>query len=458
MDKTTHAPPHRIPRSRLHKIYWQNYLGTMTDVLSSVIWSLIISWHPIAEVGTVGTAMLGFLDVIWVCFSAIYYGVRSATLSLVPQYMAGRSPDEVSRPLKNAAYLIYGILLPFCALGLIFTPELMEWLNAPDEHIWLYINAMRVNFLGLLTVPTYVISSAYLKATFQNRKGALLDGLINFGYITLSAIAVFLFKQGPVVMIAIYSSTVLLAPIYVYFRAPIKGFFKKGWELDLDEIKTLVQISKWELIRRLSPRVINMLSTASLMALSPVLVAGKMLIGYAFQTISAHSDAASTTSLTEISHNVGYGEDDHRAYDNLNHIWFYNMRSMLLMGGILFLTRHIWVNLFTPDEAVQAVITDPWLWALFTIEQSFKSRYYALLSIARTLHKEYLAFFNSQFAIIGGLMSTVGLVFFINTLGWSIYGMFLANAIASTLHGVLAELYLIKKGLHVQFWDRKALN
>ena len=75
-----------------------------------------------------------------------------------------------------------------------------------------------------------------------------------------SAIASFIFLPKLLMLLGVSSNAI---PLYWFlFNKPIPKFFKKGFEFDFKEIKRSWKIVKWELVRRMAPRVSAIIGVA----------------------------------------------------------------------------------------------------------------------------------------------------------------------------------------------------
>lgn len=221
--------------------------------------------------------LFGFTDALWVVYSCTYYVARTTMVYNIAEYMVGREEHEVSVWIKSALYLSYILLLPLIVPSLIWTYRLVSFLGVPADYLSFYVPYIRVLLVSILISPTRVLIPAYYTARFKAKVGSMLNTLTA---VTMPVLAgIFLWLCGWGVNGMGYACIIASSMPFVYFifNAP-DGFFRKGFEFDVTKIRHLWVDAKWELVRRLSPRVAQVYVSSVLISLSPSLLSAKYLL------------------------------------------------------------------------------------------------------------------------------------------------------------------------------------
>lgn len=434
-------------RAELRRMFWHDFAGTIADNMVEVNWILVITLAP-ALLGAPRdaiTTMFGLTDVLWVVFSCIYYSARTAMNSMLPAHMVGKGAEAAGKPLKNALYLSMGILAIPMLVCFIFTGELMTMLGAPAEHLPMYVNYFRLCLVSIFWVcPAALLIPAHLRATFQNKTAMMLDHVVTWSMALGCWLTVHVLHHGVLSMMVVNILSNAAPLIWFLWKRPIPGFFRR-LELDLSMIKALLQTAKWEIVRRLTPRLASVFTTSSLLVLEPALLTAKYVIDTLAMFIYGFLEAAAGLSVIEASHNLGLGYERENCHSNHGYILSLATWPILGMSLLLWLTSGLWGQLFSSSPIVLAALANPLVWAALGLTVVVRSRYYVLLSLTRVLYKQYNGFPNTSFAVITAVVTPLATVVFLNWLGWGLLAVYAVGLVVAGLQTWVFEAYLHRR-------------
>lgn len=428
-------------------MFWHDFAGTIADNMVEVNWILVITLAPAllgAPRDTI-TTMFGLTDVLWVVFSCIYYSARTAMNSMLPAHMVGNGAEAAGKPLKNALYLSMGILAIPMLVCFVFTGELMTMLGAPAEYLPMYVNYFRLCLASIFWVcPAGLLIPAYLRATFQNKTAMVLEHVVTWSMALGCWLTVHVFHHGVLSMMVVNIFANATPLLWFLWKRPIPGFFRR-LELDLSMIKSLFQTAKWEIVRRLTPRLASVFTTSSLLVLEPALLTAKYVIDTLAMFIYGFLEAAAGLSVIEASHNLGLGYERENCHSSHGYILRLATWPILGMSLLLWITSGLWGHLFSSSPVVLAALANPLVWAALGLTVVVRSRYYVLLSLTRVLYKQYNGFPNTSFAVITAVVTPLATVVFLNWLGWGLLAVYAVGLVVAGLQTWVFEAYLQRR-------------
>ena len=427
-------------KKELRKMFFDNFLGTIADNLVEANWALVMAWYPNVAYAQKSLTMFAVSDTLWVVLSCAYYAVRTALVANLPAYMVGKNAEKASKPLKNAFYLVYLILTPAALISFIFAGEILGSLGVSKELLSMYVPYWRICVATIFLVcPSQMLITSYLKATFRTREAMILDHATTWFMAIGSFIALWVFNWGA-------------NGIYFLIAKPCPNFFKNGFEFDQKWIKKLWLNTKWEIIRRLAPRIVAIFTTSSLLYLSPSFVSARYWIYTIGAFLEGVVDASASLANVDVSYNSKLGfKTQKEVYQNNKFIWRLALKLFFILTVSIGFSAPIWVNIISNDSAVKNAILNPMILILFAIEVCSKIRYYILLSITRSFLKKYNGTMQVIYAAATSILTPIGILIFLKTLNLGLTGVFLTTAIVGFLQFFLSEIYLRKQKIKVGF-------
>lgn len=349
--------------------------------------------------------------------------------------------------------MIYLILTPPALISFIFAGELLSSLGVSQELLALYVPYWRICVVTIfLACPSQILITSYLKATFRTRQAMLLDHATTWTMAIGSFLALWVFGWGANgMMIACFLANIIPL-IYFLIAKPCPNFFKNGFEIDIKWIKKLWLNTKWEIIRRLAPRIAAIFTTSSLLHLSPSFVSARYWIYTIGAFLEGVVDASASLANVDVSYNSKLGlKTQMEVYQNNKFIWRLALKFFIILTVSIGFSAPIWVNIISNDSAVKNAILNPMILILFAIEVGSKIRYYILLSITRSYLKKFNGVMQIIYALSSSILTPVGIFIFLKTFNLGLTGVFATTAIVGFLQFFLSEIYLRKQKIKVGF-------
>lgn len=445
------ATEQRKTRGELRAMFWHDFLGSLADNMVEVNWMLVVTLFPVM-VGTDDiVAMFGLTDTVWVVLSILYYAARMGLNAFMPQFMVGRDAASASMPLKNAWYLTMLTMAPLVLLTAIFTEPIMAWLGAPRELLPLYCNYFRVGLVSIyLACPAGVLIPAYLRATFQNKTAMMLDHAVTWSMAAGCWFTVHILHEGSVVMMLVALLAHSIPTVWFLLTRPIPGFFARGLEWDSATLRHMFDTAKWEVVRRFLPRSAGVFMTASLMALSPQLVAAKYIIDQLASFLNGCLDSASLTALSTTGHNLGLGIKGNAVFSDHGYIARTGQWAAAAIGFGFWITSSLWAPLFAESQVVIDAVSDPVVWLCVTAANVIRVRYYVLLSITRAAHRDLNGFAMTSFAVIASVATPLATVVFLDWMQMGLLAVYLTGAVVPVLQILVLEWKLRRHNITIR--------
>lgn len=436
----------------LRKNFWHYFLGTLSNNSIELTWILVMTLYALVDkdYSNKSIALFGFTDSLWVVYSCSYYVARTTMVYNIAEYMVGREEHEVSVWIKSALYLSYMLLLPVAIPSLIWSNELLSALGVSDNLLGFYVPYFRLSLISILISPTRTLIPSYYTARFKANIGSLLNTATAITMPVLACIFLWVCDWGVNGMVVGCIIATCIPMVYFIFNAP-KNFFKNGFEFDLPKIKHLWVDAKWELMRRLSPRLAQVYVSSVLISLNPSLLSAKYLLYTIGNFLDGYVDSTAVVCNANISHSIGCGVSRENSYKDNKYLWRLGFSSLVLtLLGVCLTLPHI-SFLLTSDDIAKSWLSNIVVWCLLLFEIGSKLRYYVILSAPRVTYKEYNGVAQLCYALPTALITPVCAYLFLTVFHLSLYGVFLTGALVGVTQWLSCELYLRGKGVTVGF-------
>lgn len=227
-------------------------------------------------------------------------------------------------------------------------------------------------------------------------------------------------------------------PLYWFLiKKPIPNFFKKGFEFDFKEIKRSWKIVKWELVRRMAPRVSAIIGVSLMIVINPIYAGVKYWISNLFTFVEGWIDAMAGLLNSHVSRNVGLKVSVPQK-DN-EYIFIKSaIGTILTIIFIYFCAKYL---LWFLPESIYNEILNPLIYIFAFFEFLTKLRYYMWLSISRSYKTELNGKAQLFYALPTAFLTPLLLWLFLHKLNLGIEYIFLTGAIVGTIQWILTEIY-----------------
>lgn len=264
---------HKRPwsRKKLKEILIHSFLGTIADNVIEIGWILCFSLLPDKSLVEKITVMFGVNDALWVVLSSTYYAARTSMVSTLPKIIEKIGVDAESKVLKNHIYLFYSMLLPISIISFIFMKDLLILMGVGYSDLDFYTPYFRLSIISILfSAPWAIFIPSYLRARGRSKEALFLDHSIAWSMLAGIFITTHLLKLGVNYALVVNIVTNSIPLYWFLIKKPIPNFFSKGFEFSLTEIKSYWKIVKWELVRRLAPRLAAVIGVSLMIKVDPI--------------------------------------------------------------------------------------------------------------------------------------------------------------------------------------------
>ena len=218
---------------------------------------------------------------------------------------------------------------------------------------------------------------------------------------------------------------------------PIPRFFSKGFEFSLIEIKSYWKIVKWELVRKLVPRISAIISVGLTITINPIYAAIKYWISNLMMLPEGWVDSMAGLLNSHVSRNVGLNEPIPYK-DNKFVFWRATIGAVI---SIVLLYVVAYFGLFWLPKSIYQGIISPIIWLLLPIEIVTKLRYYMWLAISRSYRHDLNGIAQMIYAVPTAILTPILLWLFLHQLKLSFESIFAVGAIIGSVQWLGTEIY-----------------
>ena len=152
---------------RLLAFFFPIMLGTLFQQLYNTVDAVIVGQFVVKEaLAAVGGSAAQILNLI----IGFFVGLSSGATVIVSQFYGAKEEESVSKAVHTAISLavVGGALMT--ALGLIFAPTLLRWMNTPEDTMAESTLYLRVVFLAMIPGMIYNVGSGIQRAVGDSRR------------------------------------------------------------------------------------------------------------------------------------------------------------------------------------------------------------------------------------------------------------------------------------------------
>ncbi len=324
-----------------------NLLQQLYNTADSIIVGNFLGSNALAAVGSSGSPiylLIGFSQGI-----AVGAGV------VVAQYLGAqdRKDTQVAVHTSLAIAVILGVLLMLG--GILFSKNLLVWMNTPDEVLGDAVSYIRIYFGGVLFSVVYNMAAGILNAAGNSKRSLLYLGFASVTNIVLDLVLIAGFRMGVEgAAIATDISQLVSCVLSLAFLTRVKG----DYQVTLREIRVhpkmasrIIRIGLPTGIQNMVISFSNVLVQASVNGYGASAMAGfaayMKIDGFNILPVTSFSMAATTF----VGQNYGAGKLE-RVKKSVWVTLAMGILYTLIAGGLLLLFQRPIMRLFTNEESV----------------------------------------------------------------------------------------------------------
>ena len=298
-------------RLELTRMLYQSFVGTLADNAVEIGWILCFSLLADKLLVEKITILFGVNDAFWVVLSLTYYAAKTSLSATLPRLLEEHGTQVESKVVKNHIYIFYMLLLPMALGSWVFLPDLLSLMGVSVDDFVMYLPYFRLSIISILIfAPWSAFIPAYYRSRGKTKEAAILDHLNAWCMIIGIFITTHIFHYGVNVALIVNMLANGIPLYYFLWQKPIKGFFAKGFEFFFVEIRRAWNLMKWEIIRKLAPRLATIIGITLMITVNPVYVGIKYWVLNLFMFVSGWVSSLSDLLNTHISRNIGLGEEN----------------------------------------------------------------------------------------------------------------------------------------------------
>jgi membrane protein len=429
-------------RQKLTQMLYHAFIGSLADNAIEIGWVLCFSL--LADKGLVEriTVLFGVNDAFWVVLSSTYYTARTSMTANLPKLIEKQGLSIESKVVKNHIYLFYLMLLPSAVGSFMFLPKLLLILGVSPADLPFYIPYFQLSIVAILIAsPWSTFIPSYLRTRGRSKEATALDHAVAWSMLGGIFFTTHVLHLGvnTALIVNIFTNWI---PIYWFlWKKPIPNFFSKGFEFSWKEIRTYWKIVKWELVRRLAPRVSAIVGVGLTLTVNPIYAAIKYWISNLMMLPEGWVDSMAGLLNSHVSRNVGLNESIPYK-DNKFVFWKASIGATISIAIIYAIAYFGFAWL---PESIYKGIISPIIWLLLPIEIVTKLRYYMWLAISRSYRNDLNGVAQMIYAIPTAIFTPLLLWLFLHHLQLSFESIFAVGAIIGSIQWLGTEIYFRKK-------------
>lgn len=425
-------------RKKLTKMLYHAFVGSLADNAIEIGWVLCFSLLADKNLVERITVLFGVNDAFWVVLSCTYYAARTSMTATLPKLIEKYGNDLESKVVKNHIYLFYLMLLPLAISSFVFLPELLLALGVSSSDLPFYIPYFQLSIISIVfAAPWATFIPSYLRTRGRSKEATILDHLIAWSMLIGIFFTTHILHLSVNIALLVNMITNAIPLYWFLWKKPIPKFFSKGFEFSWKEIRTYWKLVKWELVRRLAPRVSAIIGIGLTITINPIYAGIKYWVTNLMMFPEGWVDSMAGLLNSHVSRNVGLNEKNPER-DNAFVFWK-AVTGAILSIIIIYLGSYFGLS-WLPKTIYEGIIS-PIIWLFISIEIITKLRYYMWLSISRSYHHDLNGIAQLIYAIPTAVLTPVLLWFFLHHLHLGFESIFAVSAIVGTVQWAVAEIY-----------------
>lgn len=429
-------------RQKLTQMLYHAFIGSLADNAIEIGWVLCFSLLADKSLVERITVLFGVNDAFWVILSSTYYTTRTSMTATLPKLIEKHGLSIESKIVKNHIYLFYLMLLPSAIGSFMFLPKLLLILGVSPTDLSFYIPYFQLSIVSILiAAPWSIFIPSYLRTRVRSKEATVLDHSIAWSMLIGIFFTTHILHLGVNTALIINIITNAIPLYWFLWKQPIPNFFSKGFEFSWKEIKSYWIIVKWELVRRLAPRVSAIIGVGLTITVNPVFAGIKYWISNLMMIPEGWVDSMAGLLNSHVSRNVGLNEPI--PYKDNKFVFWKAAIGTLLSITLLYFIAYFGLT-WLPESIYQGIIS-PIIWLFLQIELVTKLRYYMWLAISRSYRYDLNGVAQLIYAIPTAILTPSLLWLFLHYLQLRFESIFAVGAIVGLVQWLGTEVYFRQK-------------
>lgn len=423
---------------KLTQMLYHAFIGSLADNAIEIGWVLCFSLFADKNLVERITVMFGVNDAFWVILSSTYYTARTSMTATLPKLIEKYGLDLESKVVKNHIYLFYLMLAPSAIGSFIFLPKFLLILGVLPSELPFYIPYFQLSIVSLLiAAPWSTFITSYLRTRGRSKEATTLDHAIAWSMLIGIFITTHVLHLGVNTALIVNIITNAIPLYWFLWKKPIPRFFSKGFEFSLIEIKSYWKIVKWELVRKIAPRISAIIGVGLTITINPIYAGIKYWISNLMMLPEGWVDSMAGLLNSHVSRNVGLNEPI--PYKDNKFVFWRATIGAVISIVLLYAVAYFGLS-WLPKSIYQGIIS-PIIWLLLPIEIVTKLRYYMWLAISRSYRHDLNGIAQMIHAVPTAILTPILLWLFLHQLKLSFESIFAVGAIIGSVQWLGTEIY-----------------
>lgn len=429
-------------RLELTKMLYQSFLGTLADNAIEIGWILCFSLLADKLLVEKITILFGVNDAFWVVLSLTYYAAKTSLSATLPRLLEEHGIGVESKVVKNHIYIFYLLLLPIALGSWIFLPDLLSSMGVSTEDFPMYLPYFKLSIISILIfAPWSVFIPAYYRSRGKTKEATILEHLNAWCMLIGIFITTHIFHYGVNIALIVNMITNGIPLYYFLWQKPINRFFTNGFEVSLVEICRAWNLMKWEIIRKLAPRLATIIGITLMINVNPVYVGIKYWILNLFMFVSGWVSSLSDLLNIHISRNIGLGMEN----PNKDNEYLYRKALLgILVSLIVIYVLVRYCLVFLPHDIYTGMI-NKYIYLIVFFDYIFKLRCYIYFSVARTYKPKLNGWLQISYLVPSIFIQPLLLWCFLYILDLGLISIFLDTALVGLLQYMIFSTVFKRK-------------
>lgn len=285
----------------------------------------------------------------------LFIGLSVGTNVLVARYFGAKEERCVHDVVHSSIAISILSGLALTIFGVIFTKQILIWMQTPKEVLGLAAVYLRIYFLGMTATMLYNFCSAILRAVGDTKRplyylliAGVINVILNVFFVVLCSLNVAGVAIATVISQCISTALILRCMMkdHAAYRLYIKEIRLHG-----KYVKKILQIGLPAGLQGIIFSLSNVVIQSSINSFGSVVMAGNAaaanIEGFVFLSMNAFYQAA----VSFVSQNVGAGK-----FERINKITFQTLLCVtvtgLVLGGLAILLANPLLGLYSSEEEV----------------------------------------------------------------------------------------------------------
>ena len=425
-------------RKKLTEMLYHAFIGSLADNAIEIGWVLCFSLLADKNLVERITVLFGVNDAFWVVLSSTYYAARTSMTATLPKLIEKHGLNIESKIVKNHIYLFYLMLAPSAIGSFMFLPKLLLILGVSPADLPFYIPYFQLSILSLLiAAPWSTFIPTYLRTRGRSKEATILDHAIAWSMLIGIFFTTHILHLGVNTALVVNILTNLIPLYWFLWKRPIPQFFSKGFEFSLKDIRFYWKNVKWELIRRLAPRISAIVGVGLTITINPIYAGIKYWVSNLMMLPEGWVDSMAGLLNSHVSRNVGLNELF--TYKDNKYVFWKSSIGVIFSIIIIYLIAYF--GLYWLPESIYQGLISPLIWIFLPIEIITKLRYYMWLSISRSYRHDLNGIAQLIYAVPTAILTPVLLWLFLHYLQLSFESIFAVGAIVGSVQWLGTEIY-----------------